>query len=148
MSYSHYSDYSHVDANYGNYDDGAYYGAYHSGNGYNDYPGPPWPEPHEEYSHELTRRAAEYGLTPQELQEASEDCIHEQEILEQEYQEEMREAREARREAMGVIEELEELEELSFEPLLDELESDEPESLLPLSPLAGTPPPPERLSVR
>lgn len=45
-------------------------------------------------------------------------------------------------------EELEELEELSFEPLLDELESDEPESLLPLSPLAGTPPPPERLSVR
>jgi hypothetical protein len=47
-----------------------------------------------------SRRAAEYGLTPQELQEISQDCIREQEILEQEYQEEMREAREARREAM------------------------------------------------
>jgi hypothetical protein len=73
--------------------------------GYNDYPGPPCPEPHKEQA----RRAAEYGLTPQELHEISQDCIHEQEILEQEYQEEMREAREAREETMRTIGELKEL---------------------------------------
>lgn len=60
--------------------------------GYNDHPYPPSPEPHEERDDELSRRVAEYGLTPQELQEISRDCIHEQEALEQEYQEEMREA--------------------------------------------------------
>jgi len=78
--------------------------------GYNDYGNSPGPEPHEVHDDELSRRAAEYGMTPQELQEISRDCIHEQEILEQEYQEEMREAREAQREAMRSIREAEELE--------------------------------------
>jgi hypothetical protein len=53
--------------------------------------------------------------------------------------------------AAGVLddEELDELDvELSFEPLLDEPESDLAESLVAASLLAATPPPPERLSVR
>jgi hypothetical protein len=115
MSYSHYSDYSHVDANYGNYDDGAYYGAYHSA-------GSPGPESHEVHDDELSRCAAEYGLTPQELQDISQDCIREQKALEQEYQEEMREAQEARREAMRVIEELEELKYEQQEGLTKEIQ--------------------------
>jgi hypothetical protein len=90
--------------------------AYHSGSGDNDYASSPCPEPHEEQA----RRAAEYGLTPQELHEISQDCIREQELLEQEYQEEMREAREARREAMRAIEELGELEYEQQEELVDQ----------------------------
>src|ERR1700759_675059 len=70
-----------------------------------------WDPPHPtQLADDQARRAAEYGLTPQELQEISLDCIREQEILEQEYQEEMREAREARREALGAIGEVEEIE--------------------------------------
>jgi hypothetical protein len=84
MSYSPYSSYSH-DTNYGNYDNGAYHlsdGAYHS-TGYNhlgnDYGNnPPSPEPHRGYDKALVTRAAEFGLTPQELQEANEECIREQ----------------------------------------------------------------------
>jgi hypothetical protein len=70
-----------------------------------------WDPPHPtQLADDQARRAAEYGLTPQELQEISLDCIREQEILEQEYQEEMREAREARRETLGAIGEVEEIE--------------------------------------
>ena len=92
MSFSPYSNYSHI-TNYGNYEDGAYYlndGAYDSGNNYNDHLGdnyqdlPPSPEPHTEYQEALTRRAAEYGLTPRRLQELDDECIREQEELEQE----------------------------------------------------------------
>ena len=41
------------------------------------------------YSKDQAWCAAEYGLTPQELQELSQDCIREQEELEQEYQREI-----------------------------------------------------------
>jgi hypothetical protein len=89
MSYSPYSNYGHVNANYGNYD-GAYHSsdsAYHLETDYNDYLGdnyqdiPPYPEPHNERHEELTRRAAEYGLTPRRLQELDDECIREQEEL-------------------------------------------------------------------
>jgi hypothetical protein len=60
--------------------------AYHANSGYNDYLGnnhqdSPSPESQAGYHEELTRRAAEYGVTPQGLQAANEECIREQEEL-------------------------------------------------------------------
>jgi len=49
-----------------------------SDSGYNDYPYHLVPEPHED----KPDAQAEYGLTPQELHEISQDCIREQEELE------------------------------------------------------------------
>jgi hypothetical protein len=56
--------------------DNNHLGNNHLGNNYRD--SPPSPESHREYDEALTRRAAEYGLTPRELQEANEECIREQ----------------------------------------------------------------------
>lgn len=87
--------------------------------GYDDYLGDisqdysPSPESQARYNEEHARCAAEYGLTPQELDEINQYCIHKQELLEQEYQEELREARETRetqREEIRMIEEAERLE--------------------------------------
>ena len=106
MSYSLHTPYGHVITNYGNYYDGTYYssdGAYHSNSGYNDYLGdnyedPPSnyqedPEPYAGYREELHRRAAEHGLTPQELHELNIECVREQEEMERERIQEEEEAK-------------------------------------------------------
>jgi len=105
MSYTPYSEYSHV-THFGNDDDGAYHlndGAYHSDAGYysgNNYysEDPPSnyyddPEPYAGYQDALHRRAAEHGLTPQELHELDQECVREQEEMERERRQEEEEAR-------------------------------------------------------
>lgn len=69
--------------------------AYHLETDYNDnlgdYSTPDHYNPNPAYEEALSRRAAEYGLTPQRLHELNEECIHEQEELElEEHQENIR----------------------------------------------------------
>ena len=91
-----YSPYSHV-TYFGNNDDSAYClsdGAYHSDTGYNHYLGDNYedspsnyqedPEPYPGYQEELVRRAAEHGMSPQELHELNQECVREQEEWERE----------------------------------------------------------------